>query len=174
MFIRLVLGLSSPDEAVLGLDTAVQWTIRDGRKVAGTIVVTNADGMQTPYKLCELEPVFRRYDIRGRGTTGWSAMDPEGRCVFIKDCWRTDDGFPEYEVLKETIGVQAAAQMRDFESREVTTMELRGHGARKWSSDAFKNRISTRIVMDVYGESILFFKSQKQLVAAIRDAIAGT
>lgn len=51
-------------------------------------------------------------------------------------------------------------------------MELRGHGARKWSSDAFKNRISTRIVMDVYGESILFFKSQKQLVAAIRDAIA--
>ncbi|KAF6747111.1 hypothetical protein DFP72DRAFT_1150189 [Ephemerocybe angulata] len=34
-FIRLILGLSSPRESALGLDTSVQWTIKNGAKVAG-------------------------------------------------------------------------------------------------------------------------------------------
>ncbi|KAJ3523795.1 hypothetical protein NMY22_g11280 [Coprinellus aureogranulatus] len=36
--VRIILGLSSVDEDVLGLDTSIQWTIsKEGRKVAGTI-----------------------------------------------------------------------------------------------------------------------------------------
>ncbi|TEB22076.1 hypothetical protein FA13DRAFT_1799188 [Coprinellus micaceus] len=44
-FIRLILGVSSPDEKILGLDTSVQWVIDDvtGRKVSGTVKVDEKD-----------------------------------------------------------------------------------------------------------------------------------
>ncbi|KAF5341255.1 hypothetical protein D9611_005961 [Ephemerocybe angulata] len=52
-FIRLVLGLSSPDESVLGLDTSIQWTSNPatGAKSAGTITSVDADGEAVVYDL---------------------------------------------------------------------------------------------------------------------------
>lgn len=168
----MVLGVSSFDERCLGFDTAIHWVVEDGRKVSGTIVVTDAAGMVTEYSLVKLEPVFRRYDIVGRATTGWLALSPEGVEVFIKDSWR--DGDAEYDTLKLVVGVNGAGQMLSYEAVEVTTSTLRANGSERWSTPKnFRERTSTRIVMESYGDSIASFQSQKQLLSAIRDAIAG-
>ena len=37
----------------------------------------------------------------------------------------------------------------------------------------FRNRIATRVVMQCHDRSIVHFKSGKQLLGALRDAIAG-
>lgn len=172
-FIRLVLGLSTYDEEALGLDTSVQWRTENGKKVSGTIAVTNDNDDTTVYELCEMQPVFRRFNIRGRGTTGWRAIGADGVEVFVKDNWRSDECAPEYTILKHVAGVDGASQMLAYETSEVTTITLRANGCRGWSMEGFKNRTSTRIVVEMYGQSILFFKSQRQLFSAVRDAIAG-
>lgn len=171
-FIRVVLGVSSFDERTLGFDTAVQWAVEGGRKVSGTIVVTDIADVTTTYSLVELEPVFCRYEILGRATTGWRALSPEGVEVFVKDSWR--DGDAEYDTLKLIVGVDGTGQMLSYEAVEVTTSALRANGSETWPKPKdFRERTSTRIVMESYGESIASFKSQKQLLSAIRDAIAG-
>lgn len=38
-FVRLILGLTTTDESVLGLDTTIQWTIQNGMKASGKISV---------------------------------------------------------------------------------------------------------------------------------------
>lgn len=170
-FIRLVLGVSSFDERVLGMDTSVQWTHEHGRKVAGAISVTDADGVETKFALCDVEPVFRRYDLYGRGTNGWRAARSDGLQVFIKDSWR--EGEAEYTILERVKGVEGAAQMMCYEAAEETTAELRANGAEPIPCDALTDRTSTRIVMELYGRPITSFTSQTQLLAAVRDAIAG-
>lgn len=174
LLIRLILGLSSYDERVLGFDPAVRWDIREGRKVSGAVTISAADGTQREFTLCDVHPVFRRYNIRGRGTTGWSAIGDDGVHVFIKDSWRPDETGPEYNVLKHTRDVDAAAHMIAYEAGQVTTADLRANGVGGWSMEGFSNRTSTRVVVEMCGQSILHFKSQWQLFAAIRDAIAGT
>lgn len=171
-FIRLVLGVSSFDERVLGLDTSVQWTHENGRKVAGTVSVKDARGVAIAFSLCDVRPVFRRYDLYGRGTNGWRAVDPEGREVFIKDSWR--EGKAEYTILERAKGVEGVAQVVCYEAEEVTTADLRANGAEPVPCERLTDLTSTRIAMDLYGDSIIHFQSQKQLFAAIRDAIVGT
>lgn len=171
-FTRIVLGVSSFDERVLGLDTTIQWVHVDGRKTGGTISVEDMNGSSTAYTLCRPDPVFRRYEMLGRGTTGWSALSPDGVEVFIKHSWRDDD--PEHDILKRVAGVDGVAQMLSYESSEETTASLRANGFESWPAPkGFRNRTSTRIVMERYGESITSFKSQGQLLSALRDAIAG-
>lgn len=172
-FIRVVLGLSSYDEAELGLDTGVQWTIEGGRKVGGSITVVDASGGQVTYSLCDVNPSFLRYDFHGRGTTGWRVRSPVGTELFIKDCWRPASGSAEYDTLAHISGQQGVAQMLSFETRERTTADLRANGDNSWTMEGFSNRVSTRLVMESCGKSIDCFESQKQLVSAMRDAIAG-
>lgn len=104
---------------------------------------------------------------------GWRAMDQDGREVSIKDYWRLEEGAVEYEVMKGALGVPGAAQLHNYEVREKTTAHIRANGCGDWSFSNFKNRISTRIVLDSYGDPIVCFKSQTDVVAALRDAIAG-
>lgn len=172
-FLRLVLGLSSFDELTLGFDPAFRWVSEGGRKVGGAIDVLNHEGVHCSYTLLHVRPVFRRYDIRGRGTTGWSAVAPSGVKVFIKDAWRPEDHCPEYDILLHTRGVEGATQMLSYEVREVTTAALRGSGADGCKAEGFRNRTSTRIVIEMQGQPISSFQSQRQLFAAIRDAISG-
>lgn len=167
-FIRLVLLVSSFDEGTLGLDPSVRWTLASGRKVAGAISVTDAGGASNVFTLCDVQPVFRRYDLYGRGSTGWLASAPDGGQVFIKDSWR--EGPAEYIVLQHTLGVEGTAQMVCYEAAEVNTADFRETGA---PPEGFTNRTSTRIVLENHGQTILSFSTQSQLLAAIRDAIAG-
>lgn len=142
--------------------------------MSGTVTVNGADGTRHRYTLCDVQPVFRRFDIRGRGTTGWSAVGDDGVRVFIKDSWRTNETGPEYAILQHATGVAGASEMLAFEAGEVTTAALRANGVDDWEMEGFSNRTSTRVVVEMCGKSILHFKSQWQLFAAIRDAISGT
>lgn len=172
-FIRVVLGLSSFDEQVAGLDTAVQWTVEDGRKVSGAMTVTDAAGSLSTYTLCDVEPTFRRFDLHGRGTIGWRVKSSEGHEYFVKDCWGPAGGLAEHVVLAQAAGQGGLVQMVTFEGREESTAHLRANGDESWSPEHFSNRFFSRVVMEHCGASICEFESQKQLIAAIRDAIAG-
>ncbi|KAF6760867.1 hypothetical protein DFP72DRAFT_1092218 [Ephemerocybe angulata] len=111
IFVRLVLGLSSPHETVLGLDSTVQWTVKDGMKVAGTITTVNDSGKRIKYQLRMDEPHAVRRTVRSRGTVCWNAMDKNGKRILLKDAWRLDDQVPEYTFLERAKGVAGVAQM---------------------------------------------------------------
>lgn len=115
--------------------------------------------------------MFRRFNIRGRGTVGWSAVDADGSDVFIKDGWRTDEHSPEYDILNCTKGIDGTSQIISYETHEVTTAALRAKGGAEWCMEGFISRTSTRIVTKMCGKSILHFESQWEVFAAIRDAI---
>ncbi|KAF6748581.1 hypothetical protein DFP72DRAFT_1145823 [Ephemerocybe angulata] len=91
-FIRLILGLSSANESILGFDVSIQWTIHpvSGKKGVGTIEALDEENIMTSYTLAANEPPFIQA-ILGRGTTCWCATHPvNGERVVIKDSWRPE------------------------------------------------------------------------------------
>ena len=66
--VRLVAGISSTDEHLLGLDDSIQWTIVDGKKAQGYVTTTSPAGEAKAYPIVEQIPV-PRYSICSRGTT---------------------------------------------------------------------------------------------------------
>ncbi|KAF6760864.1 hypothetical protein DFP72DRAFT_804773 [Ephemerocybe angulata] len=171
-FVRLVLGLSSPHETVLGLDSTVQWTVKDGMKVAGTITTVNDSGKRIKYQLRMDEPHAVRRTVRSRGTVCWNAMDKNGKRILLKDAWRLDDQVPEYTFLERAKGVAGVAQMFAYEDNRVQTKTLRPECFDFEASD-FHNRTMSRVTMACYGSSLDRFTSQRQAIAALRDAIQG-
>ncbi|KAF6760715.1 hypothetical protein DFP72DRAFT_1165873 [Ephemerocybe angulata] len=172
-FIRLVLGLSSPDESVLGLDTSIQWTINPatGTKTAGIIKSIDADGQPITYNLDMGRPPFYRGDVFGRGTTCWYANHPEtGSEVAIKDIWRTRGKTSECDFLTAAQGVDGVVQMISFEDHCAETLAYRPPGFR---ADGFEPRVKSRTTMPHYGKSIQHFTSRYQVISALRDALAG-
>ncbi|KAF6760879.1 hypothetical protein DFP72DRAFT_1165972 [Ephemerocybe angulata] len=169
-FIRLVLGISSAQEAVLGFDTSVQWTIDAGRKVGGTVSTLDASGERVAYALQSVEPTFFRHSVRGRGTVCWSAKDATGSPVIIKDLWRADMKGAEHEFLERAKGLQGVVQMVSFEDDRAQTKNFR---PQTYHSDDFNNRTLSRVTMTRYGPSIAHSTSQWRLIASIRDAIQG-
>ncbi|KAF5339124.1 hypothetical protein D9611_011173 [Ephemerocybe angulata] len=170
-FIRLVLGLSSTDESVLGIDTSVQWIIdpKTGKKCSGTIASSDREGNPINYNLDMTAPPFVRASIRGRGTTCWHASHPEtGERVLIKDAWRTGTRKSEIEYLKVAQGVEGVVQMISFEDDRAETKNYRPATCQH---PGFHNRIKSRVVMEHYGPSIWNFDDRIQLIAAIKDAI---
>ncbi|KAJ2914980.1 hypothetical protein MD484_g5412, partial [Candolleomyces efflorescens] len=171
-FVRIVLGLSSPNEEDIGLDTSIQWRIEDGRKVTGTLKTRAGDSTEKVYRLVHMVPFFDRSHIYGRGTTCWVVSDPgSGELSFVKDTWRSESGVAEHVHLQEAVGLSGVAQMVSCEPERGQTSDFRSfaHG----DTGDFRNRIATRIVMKCYDRSIVHFKSAKQLLGALRDAIAG-
>ena len=171
-FIRLVLGLSSPNEVDIGLDASIQWRIENGRKVGGTLTTRAADFTEKVYPLIYVDPFFSRSHIHGRGTTCWIVSDPAtGEMLLVKDSWRSDDRTPEYVYLQDALGVPGVAQMVSCEPDRGQTKDLRffvnGHRA------DFENPIDTRVVMKCYARPVITFTSPKQPLCALRDAIAG-
>ena len=174
IFIRLVVGLNSLDEERVGLDTSIKWSLEKGRKSQGTLTTQNANGSaQITYDLCEVEPVVGYYSIRGRATQCWSVSDPNtGTQYLIKDCWKDETRVSEYIYLEDAKGLAGVAQMASFEpNRGETKLLLDGRGV---LHEDFHNRIAVRIIMSSYGKSIEHFKSAKQLLRALRDALIGT
>ncbi|KAF6760858.1 hypothetical protein DFP72DRAFT_881589 [Ephemerocybe angulata] len=164
-FVRLVLGLSSPHETVLGLDSTVQWTIKGGMKVAGTITTVNGSGKRIKYQLRMDEPHAVRRTVRSRGTVCWNAKDKNGNLILLKDSWRLDEQVPEYTFLERAKGVAGVAQM--FAPR------LSARGFFDFEANDFRNRTMSRVTMACYGSSLDRFTSQRQAIAALRDAIQG-
>ncbi|KAF6760783.1 hypothetical protein DFP72DRAFT_792537, partial [Ephemerocybe angulata] len=170
-FIRLVLGLSSLNEADLGLDVSVKWTVdpETGKKTRGTITTLDPNGKPITYNLAREAP-FIRVEIRGRGTTCWHAIDPEtGKSLLIKDAWRTSARKPETEYLEAARGINGIVQMISAQDNFAQTITYRPDG---FSSPIFHNRIKLRVVLEHYGRTLWHFESRLQLIAALKDAIS--
>lgn len=171
-FVRLILGLSSPDESDIGLDSNMQWTIENGRKVSGSVKMRNSDGQEVVYALSSVVPFFLRGDIRGRATICWRARDPvTDEELVVKDSWRDADKVSECVYLQEAVGIPGVVHMVCCEPDRCETKDLRGFG--DTSPPGFQNRVESRIAMKSYGKLINSFTSAMEVVCALRDAIAG-
>lgn len=171
-FVRLVLGLSSPNEGDIGLDTSIQWNIVNGRKTTGTITVRGDDGRDIVYPLLDVNPSFRRPTIRGRCTTCWRVFDPvTSEELLIKDSWKTDDKNSAHVCLQGALGIPGVVRMVSCQPDRGQTRDLRGFGDHL--APHFQNRLDTRIVMEYCGDPLTTFTSARQPLRALRDAIAG-
>ncbi|KAF6753368.1 hypothetical protein DFP72DRAFT_901495 [Ephemerocybe angulata] len=173
-FIRVVLGLSSNVEEVLGLDSTVQWSIDEstGKRTHGTII-SSVDANYQPiiYNLKANEAPFVRPGICGRGTTCWHAYDPvTGQRVLIKDTWRASSKRPEAEFLEAAKGIPGVVQMIAFQDWLAETKDYRPEG---FGGKDFESRTKSRVVLEHYGLSIEHFTSRFQVISAIRDALEG-
>jgi hypothetical protein len=171
-FVRLVLGLSSPDESDIGLDDSIQWTTLNGRKVSGTLKTRGVDNEFVVYPLTSTQPLFSNGNIRGRSTVCWSVRDPTtNEKLVVKDSWRSEERISEHLFLEDAVGISGVVQMVACEPDRCNTKSMRGLG--NVMPVGFRNRIETRIVMKAYGKSVKKYTSAKQLFCALRDAIAG-
>ncbi|KAF6760776.1 hypothetical protein DFP72DRAFT_1165905 [Ephemerocybe angulata] len=171
-FIRLVLGISSTSEDVLGFDTSVQWLVdpKTGRKSSGTLKTVDGDGKAVVYDLTTDNAPFCRPEAVGRGTVCWYGTHPDtGKRVLIKDAWRTEDNAPEVLFLEKARGIDGVVQML---SHEVSCAETNTFAPEHCEPRGFPNRTKSRVVLELYGPSVWFFESRYQLVSAFRDAIA--
>ncbi|KAF6743498.1 hypothetical protein DFP72DRAFT_827668 [Ephemerocybe angulata] len=171
-FIRLILGLSSANESILGFDVSIQWTIHpvSGNKGVGTIEALDEENVMTSYTLGANEPPFIQA-ILGRGTTCWCATHPvNGERVVIKDSWRPDSRRSEGEFLDAARGIDGVVQVISYQDRCAETKDYRPSFTGETS---FENRVKSRAVLKRYGECIDHFTSRFQAIAAFRDVIVG-
>jgi hypothetical protein len=177
-FIKIILGLSSLDEEILGLDTSVQWTINPetGRKESGTLTIKDEEmKISKTYELYGVDPSFKQFGIIGRGTTCWPIRDKETRRVLIaKDCYRYEDSSctPEFENLKVARDFDGCVSMVSYEANRGETVN--GFGFCQCRKGRARNQIFSRIVMEKHGKNLFGFTSELQLFQAIRDAVLGT
>ncbi|TEB22085.1 hypothetical protein FA13DRAFT_1523568 [Coprinellus micaceus] len=168
-FVRLIAGVASMDERLLGLDDSIQWTIIEGRKTAGVLTTTGANGKAKAYPILAHIPNPLE-SIRGRGTTCWRVRDPDTlEELVVKDSWRPQDRPAEQEFLKLATGVPGVAQMVSFQNGRGETKHYRC----PTTAGQYHNRVAMRVTMKSYGRSVEFFSSVVELLEAIRDAIAG-
>ncbi|KAF6760805.1 hypothetical protein DFP72DRAFT_792403, partial [Ephemerocybe angulata] len=171
-FIRLVLGISSTSEDVLGIDTSVQWSVdpKTGRKSSGTLKTVGDNGKAVVFDLTTDNFPFCRPEAVGRGTVCWYGTHPDtGKRVLIKDSWRTEDNAPETLFLEKARGIDGVVQMLFHED---SCAETKRFAPEHCEPRGFPNRIKLRVVLELYGQSIWFCESRHQLVSALRDAIA--
>lgn len=176
-FVRLVVALTSPNEAAIGFDDSIKWKIDpdSGRKVSGTLTYklgpNKAD--KKIYSLMDVEPIATHV-IRGRATTCWSVEDPKtGERFVVKDSWTSAGRTPEHELLMkanesnlpgicEYVSHQTGrGQTKDFRCKISVQGPL------------FRNRVASRILMKAYGKPVQHFKTVLQLLSALYDAISG-
>ncbi|TEB19355.1 hypothetical protein FA13DRAFT_1589281, partial [Coprinellus micaceus] len=172
-FVRLVLGVSSHKEEVLGLDTNIQWTIKKGKKVAGTIKTVDSNQKQKIiiYDLIDIHPAFHRAALCGRGTTCWHARDRRGsplEDVLIKDAWRVEGSISEHTLLQNVKGVNGVAQMLHFCDGLAQTKDFRGS-----QLPSEPPNFLSRVCLRKYGRSLKHFASQIQAIGALRDSLVG-
>jgi hypothetical protein len=125
------------------------------------------------YELVMGEGPIVRSGLLGRGTTCWVVKNERGEKFIVKDYWVADNRTSfECELLEEARGLEGVCQMVSFEDNRAKTLDFRGDTSNFWDG-VFHNRTSIRIVMKAYGRSLENFTSMKQVLGALRDAIAG-
>ncbi|KAF6755175.1 hypothetical protein DFP72DRAFT_811817, partial [Ephemerocybe angulata] len=176
---RLIIGLSSVDEAELGLDTTIQWGAYHngtGRKTPGTISVFNKMSNQwSSYRMRGVDPLFQRNEIIGRTMRMWHVVDSGGQVLVVKDAWIEKKREAEHYYLLKARGVMGVQQLVDYEDRTG----LR-HGELKFLRPAcedgvgrpFENKVFQRIVTPCYGEALETSTHEHKIFAALHDAIA--
>ncbi|KIM49614.1 hypothetical protein M413DRAFT_35636, partial [Hebeloma cylindrosporum] len=168
-FVRFMLGVASPDDAVIGFDTQIYWEGK--QRVLETI---NDQGIVEKYNL-EDKKLFYRRAIRGRGTCCWITKDGRGKVLIVKDAWRSRERLPEWKFLKAAKGLTGVGQMvayfpgahvSDHRGLDITTIpdDMKSY---------FWDRTFCRMVLEGYGKSIVEFDTADEVLFAFRDAIAG-
>ncbi|RXW16943.1 hypothetical protein EST38_g8910 [Candolleomyces aberdarensis] len=174
--VRLILGLLTSQERMLGLDDTIQWTASpDGTKTRGFVRTVGPNAVATTYELITSEDPIVRSNLLGRGTTCWAANSDGGEKLIIKDYWIVDspaDRRPsEFSLLEEVEGLPGVCQMISYEDNRAQTRDFRGDTS-SFPQGVFLNRRNIRIVMKAHGPLIESFTSIEQLLGALRDAIA--
>ena len=181
-FIRIIVALASPDEATLGFDTSIQWTVDPltGRKTAGTLESRQRKHGQKratkkTYYLVELQPIARHI-IRGRATTCWLVAEvPENwtQAFVVKDSWTSSGRTEEQLFLVQAAELQleGVCEYVSHETKRGETKDFRSHGSK--NNILFSNRVAARVIFKAYGKHLDRFKSTLQLLMALYDAISG-
>ncbi|KAF8956463.1 hypothetical protein BDZ97DRAFT_1851662 [Flammula alnicola] len=165
-FVRLILGVSSPDDSLIGFDTSIYWL--GDKRVLETV---DADKNPVTLTLEPVKPIFYRRTIRGRGTCCWKAKDDEGKVVLVKDAWRSRGRTAEWKLLEAVKGLAGVGQMiayEDNDDQHIST--LRGITV---FLEGFCDRTFSRLILEYYGPPIEGFETPQDLLFAYRDAIAG-
>ncbi|RXW17448.1 hypothetical protein EST38_g8400 [Candolleomyces aberdarensis] len=172
LFVRLVIGLCTTNERLLGLDDTVQWTVGpNGIRTGGTLRTVGPDQAPVTYSLLINEKPWFRSSLRGRGIVCWPVKNENGERLVVKDYWMSEGRRPEYELLEELKDVPGVCQMVSYEEAREQTKNFRGP-TRTFSKDAFHNCIAIRLTLKAYGTSIDNFTSPEEMLAALRDTIA--
>ena len=168
--IRIVAGLSSTNERLLGIDTSINWRPTGGGPHKGSLTTTGPGGEPKIYPILERLPTPRD-SISGRATTCWRVQDPDTlEELVVKDSWRPDNRPGEYELLEVVKGIPGVVQIVSYETRLGETKDFRC----PTTAGRYQNRVATRVTLKSYGPSIERFTSTLQMLCAIRDAIAGS
>jgi hypothetical protein len=173
LFVRIVLGICTIDERLLGLDDTVQYTVGpNSLRTGGYLRTVGPDQAPVTYTLLVNERPWSRSGLRGRGIVCWPVKNEKGERLIVKDYWMAEGRTPEYELLEDIKDVPGVCQMVSYEVAREQTKDFRG-STRKFSKDAFHNSIAIRLTLKAYGTSIDNFTSPEKMLAALRDAIAG-
>lgn len=170
-FVRILLGVASPDAEKVGFDPNVKW---EGK--CRVLYTLDENGIKIRYNLTSAKPLFWRRAIRGRGTQCHAVTGPDGEKRLVKEAWRSKDRTPEWQFLEEAKGLAGVGQMIAHEETKYTTAKHRGIDMSSFVDEpnpAFHDRIFSRTTLQAYGEPIDRFEARLQLLYAFRDAIAG-
>ncbi|KAF9486555.1 hypothetical protein BDN70DRAFT_774253, partial [Pholiota conissans] len=168
-FVRILLGVWSPEDQDVGFDTTVYWEKNEGCVWYRYIESFDEDGDVHSYRLSQDDPLIDRWFIEGRGTTCWATTD-NGRQLLIKDCWPDVARPSEAELLRGARNLQGVGQMIAAEDGDRISA-LRGIPAQ---SPHFVDRQFSRIILRNYGPvTIAGFQDRTDLLLGLRDAIAG-
>ncbi|KAF6755167.1 hypothetical protein DFP72DRAFT_1067892 [Ephemerocybe angulata] len=174
-FIRIVVGLSSMDEAELGLDTSVQFQVIGDMKALGTIRVLDPKTNEfTNYKMRSVDPFLRREELFGRGTRMWDVEDADGTRLYVKDAWIDPNLTPEYIILLKAKGVKGVQQIVDYEDRLGHPYGEIRYFRPRCDPDYFPfvNKCFQRLVTVRYGVGITTRnKTEAEVLSALYEAI---
>jgi hypothetical protein len=134
-------------------------------------------------------PETTPYTPPGRATRGFGAYDiSRSKVVFLKDTWRIDlDGItPEGEVYAKlnaasVRNIPQCLASGDISSSEYHATRTPDYAQSSWASKGCSCHPSGpwiphrhfRLVLDVYGRSLVDYESSHEMVSAIRDALYG-
>ncbi|KAF4612430.1 hypothetical protein D9613_004378 [Agrocybe pediades] len=171
VFVRIILGICSPDCAAVGFDTSIYWSDDGTRRIQA--LDENKNLVAYRIKDPDGKPLFHAGTIKGRGTCCWAV---EGGLV-VKDRWTSVEQTPEVDFLEVSRGLPFVGQMVAYITG-TSTAKLRGfHDYERDVSPEdkkhFDNRYFHRVTLKDGGKPFLQFSSPEEVLYAIRDAIRG-
>ncbi|EDR03779.1 uncharacterized protein LACBIDRAFT_306822 [Laccaria bicolor S238N-H82] len=164
-FVHIILTLASQDPVALGFDKSIHW--RNSKRYLSMDV----ENELVEFEIKKLKASFLRRAIRGRGTCCWNVVNPKTKEEYLaKDCWRSANRTPEWELLEKAKGLDGVGQMIGYWEPGFSVGRLRGIGR---DTPGFRDRDFCRVLLERYGKPIHQFDDRKKLLYALRDAISG-
>ncbi|KAJ3504711.1 hypothetical protein NLJ89_g7794 [Agrocybe chaxingu] len=170
-FVRIILGVCSIDDELVGFDTRIYYDSQ-GQRFMRTV---NKKNKPVKYPLAEFEALFMRRTIKGRGTCCWSVKKRD-KSLLVKDSWRHPSRPSEIGYLKQLVNLEGVVQLVAYEQEE---MKISDFPVFEWMSEddrkAFRkqDRAFTRITIKWSGRGLSKFETGLEILTALRDAIAG-